>query len=227
MWLCSHFAKLRVCFQDKFGLERFSDFLLRLFLFTLRTVMQVYVEVYTDRQICWCSWLVWLFSPQGLARLARVNLQVQQLRCEIVGYLGIFDQFKKNVLLTAFLSCFLNPRKERVCLKGFITLQRNILGVAPSKQQWQIKVYRDSLLKMEESWWSLLMGRGHTQGISHEHLRRPKNFEVAWLMPAEHWGRGGVCQEHWEPPPMSFLLEGFCWVFNKLGAWCLWCLLYL
>ena len=26
MWLCSHFAKLRVCFQDKFGLERFSDF---------------------------------------------------------------------------------------------------------------------------------------------------------------------------------------------------------
>ena len=33
-------------------------------------------------------------------------------------------------------------------------------------------------------------------------------------MPAEHWEREGVCQEHWEPPPMSFLLEGFCWVFN-------------
>jgi len=36
-------------------------------------------------------------------------------------------------------------------------------GVAPS--QWQMKVYRKPLRKREYSWWSLLLGGGHTQGM--------------------------------------------------------------
>ncbi len=31
--------------------------------------------------------------------------------------------------------------------------------------QWQMKVYRDSLLNMKQSWWSLLLERGTTQCI--------------------------------------------------------------
>ena len=40
-----------------------------------------------------------------------------------------------------------------------------ILWVAPSQYQWQMKVYRDPLLKIWYSWWSLLLWGGHTQHI--------------------------------------------------------------
>ena len=49
----------------------------------------------------------------------------------------------------------------------FVNFDRYIfVGCGPFPGfQWQIKVYRDSLRKMEYSWWSLLLGRGHTQHI--------------------------------------------------------------
>ena len=45
------------------------------------------------------------------------------------------------------------------------------LGCPPSQYQWQIQVYKDPVLKTEQSWCSLLLGGGTTQKAQYHSFR--------------------------------------------------------
>ena len=54
-----------------------------------------------------------------------------------------------------------------------------------------MKVYRDSLLNMKQSWWSLLLGRGTTQVIpakNHKVTTRTELRMSEHLVPGRRWG---------------------------------------